>query len=74
MMGTSEVDGTLRPLLPPDNQNLAFANESFGGPHSGITNFVFVDGSVKAVKNTASINTLTALVTRSGGEIAGNDY
>ncbi|MBU6295055.1 MAG: DUF1559 domain-containing protein [Planctomycetes bacterium] len=74
MMGTSEVDGSQRPLLPPDNNNIANANNSFGGPHAGVTNFVFVDGSVKAVRNSASINTLTALVTRAGGEVAGNDY
>jgi hypothetical protein len=34
-----------------------------------VTNFVFVDGSVRAIKNTANLETLTALVTRAGGEI-----
>ena len=75
MMGRSDINGVERPLLPPNNQNIANANNSFGGPHDGVTNFVFADGSVKSVRNSASIDTLTALVTRSGGEIANaNDY
>ena len=74
MMGVSDVNGDVRPLLPADNQNLPLANSSFGGPHTGVTNFVFVDGSVRAVRNTASVQTLTALVTRSGGEVVGDDF
>ncbi len=74
MMGISDVNGDLRPLLPADNQNLPFANSSFGGPHPGVTNFVFVDGSVKAVRNSTNVNVLTALVTRAGGEIVGTTY
>jgi prepilin-type processing-associated H-X9-DG protein len=70
MMGVGDV----RPLLPPDNQTLPFANSSFGGPHPGVTNFVFVDGSVRSVLITASLQTLTALVTRAGGEVVGNDF
>ncbi len=69
MMGISNVNGNQRPLLPPNNQTIPFANSSFGGPHPGVTNFVFVDGSVRAIKNTANLETLTALVTRAGGEI-----
>jgi prepilin-type N-terminal cleavage/methylation domain-containing protein/prepilin-type processing-associated H-X9-DG protein len=74
MMGVSNVNGDRRPLLPPNNQTIPFANTSFGGPHTGVTNFVFVDGSVKSVSNAASVETLTALVTRAGGEIVGNDF
>jgi prepilin-type N-terminal cleavage/methylation domain-containing protein/prepilin-type processing-associated H-X9-DG protein len=75
MMGISEVNGDVRPLLPPNNQNLPFANSSFGGPHPGITNFVFVDGSVRSLRINTPVNVLTALVTRSGGEIvSGNDF
>jgi prepilin-type N-terminal cleavage/methylation domain-containing protein/prepilin-type processing-associated H-X9-DG protein len=73
MMGTAP-NGDQRPLLPPDNQNIPFANSSFGGPHTGVTNFVFVDGSVRSVRNTANVRTLTALVTRHGGEVAQDDY
>ncbi len=74
MMGISDVNGDIRPLLPTNNQNIPFANSSFGGPHIGITNFVFVDGSVRSIRNTASIDTLTALVTRAKGEVVSNDY
>ena len=69
MMGISNVNGDVRPLLPPDNQNLPFANSSFGGPHAGVTNFVFVDGSVRSVRFTTDVRVLTALVTRAGGEV-----
>jgi len=74
MMGVSNVNGDQRPLLPPDNQNLPFNNSSFGGPHPGVTNFVFVDGSVKSVRISTDINVLTALVTRAGGEVIAGDY
>ncbi|VTS06481.1 DUF1559 domain-containing protein [Tuwongella immobilis] len=73
MMGVSDVNGDQRPLLPPNNQSIPFANSSFGGPHPGVTNFVFVDGSVRSVNIRTNLSVLTALVTRSGGEIVG-DY
>jgi prepilin-type N-terminal cleavage/methylation domain-containing protein/prepilin-type processing-associated H-X9-DG protein len=73
MMGISSVNGDVRPLLPPNNQNLPFANSSFGGPHTGVCNFVFVDGSVRSLRITTDVNVLTALVTRAGGEVVG-DY
>jgi prepilin-type N-terminal cleavage/methylation domain-containing protein len=41
---------------------------NFGGPHSGVTLFVFVDGHVQPVSNTAGVDVLTALATRAGGE------
>jgi prepilin-type processing-associated H-X9-DG protein len=74
MMRISNVNGDVRPLLPPDNQNLPLANSSFGGPHPGVTNFVFVDGSVRAIHITADVHVLTALVTRAGGEVVSSDY
>ncbi len=67
-------NGDQRPLLPPDNQHLPYANSSFGGPHPGVTNFVFTDGSVRSVRITADLQTLTALATRSGGEVVNGDY
>lgn len=69
MLGISNVNGDQRPLLPPNNQNIPLSYSSFGGPHPGVTNFVFVDGSVRSIRNSASLLTLTALVTRAGGEI-----
>ena len=41
---------------------------NFGGPHSGVTVFVFVDGHVRPISTTACVDVLTALATRAGGE------
>jgi hypothetical protein len=62
----------IRPLSPPNNQNGAFANQTFGGPHPGICLFVFCDGSVRGVPLTIDINILTALATRASGESVTN--
>ncbi len=67
-------NGDLRPLLPPRAQTPALANSSFGGPHSGVCQFVFGDGSVKPVKTTVDLYTLTYLVTRNDGEAIQGDY
>ena len=74
MIGQSDVNTDQRPLMPPQAQTPALANSSFGGPHSGICQFVFGDGSVKSVKTTASIATLTAIATRASGEVVSEDY
>jgi hypothetical protein len=74
MMGVSDINGDQRPLLPPANQNIPFANSSFGGPHPGVTVFVLVDGSVRTIRTSTNVQTLTALVTRRGGEVTANDY
>jgi prepilin-type N-terminal cleavage/methylation domain-containing protein/prepilin-type processing-associated H-X9-DG protein len=66
--------GNLRPLRPANDQSGARANESFGGPHEGVCQFVFCDGSVKAVPLSVSLATLTALAGREDGLILGNDY
>ncbi|WP_020468049.1 DUF1559 domain-containing protein [Zavarzinella formosa] len=68
MMGTSPVDASVRLLSPPDNAS-SIANTTFGGPHTGVCQFVLGDGSVRAIKTTATAAILTALVTRSGGEV-----
>ncbi|MFM9009398.1 MAG: DUF1559 domain-containing protein [Planctomycetota bacterium] len=52
-------------LTDVPNQN---PGHNFGGPHSGVTQFVFVDGHVQPVSNSADKDVLTALVTRAGGE------
>ena len=41
---------------------------NFGGPHPGVTQFVFVDGHVQPISVSAAIEVLTALSTRAGGE------
>lgn len=74
MLGASSVNTDQRPLMPPAAQSPALANSSFGGPHSGICQFVFGDGSVKSVSTNATMNTLTALATRDSGEIISEDY
>ncbi len=69
MMGISFRNGDVRPLLPTNNQTIPFANSSFGGPHAGLTQFVFADGSVRGVSTTTDILVLTALATRAGREV-----
>jgi prepilin-type N-terminal cleavage/methylation domain-containing protein/prepilin-type processing-associated H-X9-DG protein len=66
--------GNQRPLCPAEDQNGAHANESFGGPHSGLCQFVFCDGSVKPVPLSVSLATLTALAGRDDGLIVSNNY
>jgi prepilin-type N-terminal cleavage/methylation domain-containing protein/prepilin-type processing-associated H-X9-DG protein len=43
------------------------ANASFGGPHPGVCQFVFCDGSVRAVPSTIDINILTHLAVPNDG-------
>ncbi|MBN9120279.1 MAG: DUF1559 domain-containing protein [Planctomycetes bacterium] len=67
------IDGsTVRPLRPANDQNGANANESFGGPHSGVTQFVFVDGSVRALPLSTDLTALTYLITRNDGQVIPN--
>jgi len=58
----------VRPLRPPNDQDGAFANQSFGGPHPGVCVFVMGDGSVRKLSLNINIQTLTSLATRMGGE------
>jgi prepilin-type N-terminal cleavage/methylation domain-containing protein/prepilin-type processing-associated H-X9-DG protein len=64
----------LRPLAVPSDENGAFANQRFGGPHTGVCQFVFCDGSVKAIALGVDIETLTALATRARGEVIRGEY
>jgi len=45
----------------------------FGSYHTGVTNFVMCDGSVRAVKDSISTAAWIALGTSQGGEVAAND-
>lgn len=71
MMGryVSGATTELRPLLPPTAQAPALANSSFGSAHTGICQFAFGDGSVRALSTTTDLDVLTAYVTRGGGEV-----
>src|SRR5262249_24112359 len=67
-------NGDQRPLRQANDQNGVKANESFGGPHSGVCQFVFCDGSVRAIPLSVCLRTLTALAGRDDGLIAANDF
>ena len=62
------ANGDVRPLRAPDDQNGALANTSFGGPHPGICQFVFADGTVRGIAITTDLQTLTYLVSRNDGQ------
>lgn len=49
-------------------------NSEFYGFHTGGCNTVFADGHVQFMRQSMSICTLAALITRAGGEIPGSDY
>jgi prepilin-type N-terminal cleavage/methylation domain-containing protein len=68
------VNGDRRPLRPANDQTGALANTSFGGPHSAVCQFVFCDGSVKAIKTATDLQTLTYLITRNDGQVISGDY
>jgi prepilin-type N-terminal cleavage/methylation domain-containing protein/prepilin-type processing-associated H-X9-DG protein len=63
----------------PDGSNLPVTNRGPGkgiagtwgisSGHSGGTNILFVDGSVRLVSDSVSVETLTALITRDGHEV-----
>jgi prepilin-type N-terminal cleavage/methylation domain-containing protein/prepilin-type processing-associated H-X9-DG protein len=64
------------PCNPGENCSATYpnANQMFGGPHSGVCMFVMCDGSVKALRTSIDIYTLTYLATRNGGEPISGDY
>ncbi|WP_246173419.1 DUF1559 domain-containing protein [Limnoglobus roseus] len=70
----SATPANVRPLMPPEAQTTALANTAFGGPHSGVCQFVFADGSVKAVRTTTDLDTLGRLSVRNDGLTITNDY
>ena len=57
-----------------------FLKQAFGvtgqiyGFHPGGVNTLFGDGSVRFIRQTISLATLQAAITRSGGEVTGNDF
>jgi hypothetical protein len=64
----------VRPLRLENDQNGALANESFGGPHTGVCLFVFCDGSVKSISINVDNATLSLLIRRNDGQVITGQY
>jgi prepilin-type N-terminal cleavage/methylation domain-containing protein/prepilin-type processing-associated H-X9-DG protein len=62
----------VRPLAPPNDEDGTFANQRFGGPHTGVCQFVFCDGSVRPIKLTVDIQALTSAASRRDGKPISN--
>jgi prepilin-type N-terminal cleavage/methylation domain-containing protein/prepilin-type processing-associated H-X9-DG protein len=59
-----------RPLLDPNSEPYDFFS-----PHPSMVQFVFADGSVRALSENVDFSVLQALATRGGGEaVSGEDY
>ncbi len=69
MAGINSNNGDVRPLLPANAQSAPLANSSFGSAHPGICPFVFGDGSVRGLRLTLDLQTLTYLVIRDDGQV-----
>jgi hypothetical protein len=52
----------------------AVSNRCFGSRHVGLCQFVMCDGSVRAVKNSTDVTTLSLLANRSDGQVITGDY
>jgi prepilin-type N-terminal cleavage/methylation domain-containing protein/prepilin-type processing-associated H-X9-DG protein len=58
-----------KPLVadPRENRSAVFFNERFGSWHPGVCQFAFADGSVRGLRVTIDIDTLTRLMSRADG-------
>jgi prepilin-type N-terminal cleavage/methylation domain-containing protein len=68
MAGIQPNGTTIRLLMPPEAQTTTNANSSFGGPHAGVCQFVFGDGSVRPVSLAIAPATLSLLANRKDGQ------
>ncbi len=71
-LGKHPTNGNLWTLVDDINATTAswpLCNESFGSHHTGVCQFTFADGSVKPVKNSVDVNTLTLLGVRNDGKV-----
>jgi prepilin-type N-terminal cleavage/methylation domain-containing protein len=67
------VSASETPLVSNPNDSFN-ASVRFGGPHPGVCQFVMVDGSVRAIRVSASLDTLHRLANRADGEVIAEDY
>ena len=65
---------SVRPLVSDPNDSTTYFDRRFGGPHPGVCQFVFCDGSVKAVRVTIDTETLARLAGRADGMPVTGDY
>ncbi|WP_425617484.1 DUF1559 domain-containing protein [Anatilimnocola sp. NA78] len=68
MAGVNPDGSEVRPLQPPTSTT-GVSNSSFGGPHPGVCQFVFVDGSTQALRVDLDVITLSRLAQRDDGEV-----
>jgi prepilin-type N-terminal cleavage/methylation domain-containing protein len=62
-------NGDQRPLRQPNDQTGVEANTSFGGPHTGVCQFVLGDGTVRPIPIGTSLQNLGALISRNDGGV-----
>ena len=58
---------------PNPNERCTYA-WGFSSSHSGVTNFVLLDGSVRGISDGISSTTWAAICTPDGGEVPGSDF
>jgi len=68
------ANGDIRPLRAPQDQTGVDANSSFGGPHAGVCQFVFADGTVRAVPIGIDLQVLSYLIIRNDGQVVAIDF
>ena len=67
----TRIGGPGVPILTSADEALGLLG--FGSAHPGVTNFVFSDGSTRAVSNHLDSVTLGRMCSRNDGEIAGRE-
>ena len=71
-LGVHPTNGNVWNLVKDVNADLTthpLCNASFGGPHTGVCQFVFGDGSVKGIKTSIDPVNLTRLGNRQDGQV-----
>ena len=74
-LGVHPTNGNVWNLVANVNADLTthpLCNASFGGPHTSICQFVMGDGSVRGIKTSIDVVTLTRLGHRQDGQVINN--